>query len=91
MNPASGFLNKNTLGYDSHISVFNLLEKGTLMKKFIGLMLTGVAVAAVIAVVLSGAMKDGGGAPIPEKASIFLLGSGMIGLAGYGRRKFFKE
>ena len=58
------------------------------MKKFIGLMSTGMVVVAVI---LSGAIKHGVGARIPEKASIFLLGSGMIGLAGYGRKKFFKK
>jgi hypothetical protein len=29
----------------------------------------------------------GNGTPVPEPATIFLLGAGLIGLAGYGRKK----
>ena len=57
---------------------------------FINFLFTGHVFALDLSNVINIFNKDST-APIPEPATMFLLGIGLIGIAGFGRKKLFKK
>jgi len=87
VNPSEGVWSS----YQLQLIDSNFTEVGgsfdTIMSNVAGLRIIGEFVSGPEVVGLDNVMVSA----VPEPATMLLLGSGLIGLAGYGRKKFFKK
>jgi len=72
-------------GTHDHYLFENLAEFGWAVIAFSDLNISDINVSRISHV------GEFGTTPVPEPSTMFLLGSGLLGLVGYGRKKFFKK
>jgi hypothetical protein len=86
-----GEIARNTIEYATISASFVAAASGNLDIKFFRPY--GIDVSSPINYLdnVSLTLTSGTGAPVPEPATIFLLGIGLVGLAGYSRKKFKKN
>ena len=86
-----GEIARNTIEYATISASFIAAASGNIDIKFFRPF--GIDVSSPINYLdnVSLTLNSGTGAPVPEPATIFLLGIGLVGLAGYSRKKFKKN
>jgi len=71
--------------------LFNLLGSNSFADVIASLTNTSLRIGIHVQGFASGGSESFVNNPVPEPATMLLLGSGLIGLAGFGRKKFFKK